>query len=74
MAPGQARPQGAPLTPGTRGFCIGRSGGIIRGSPRGFPTRRGARVRRPVLLVAVPRGRRDLTLGESRGSSGGGGV
>jgi hypothetical protein len=66
MPRGQARPPGAPLTSGTRGFCIRRSGGVIRGSPRGFPTRRGARVRRPVLLVAAPRGRR-LSLWAQKG-------
>ena len=69
MPPWQAPPPGAPLTSGTRGVCIRRSRGVIRGSPRGFPTRRGARVRRPVLLVAGPRGRRDL--GNKRGSRGG---
>ena len=67
---GQARPPGAPLTSGTRGFCIRRSGGVIRGSPRGFHTRRGARARRPVHLVAAPRGRRIVTLGTKGGVEG----
>jgi hypothetical protein len=77
MPRGQARPPGEPLTSGTRGFCIRPSGGVIRGSPRGFPIRRGVRVRRPVLLVAAPRGRRIVLWeqkGESSAFSRGGGV
>ena len=57
-APGHASRAGAPIRRapdlGNSGFCIRRSGGVIQGSPRGFPPV-AAHVRRPMLLLAARR-------------------